>query len=253
MLIYPTVNGLEMYSTRQTDVRTETDTELLSELSQGKVDTVRQNISAVQKELSDKQAESQKQAEKKELLDKLDKGELSYRNLFKSVYIMGDSLMDGLLVYDILNSNNLITQVSASLYHLNDNIGKITRINPEILILHYGLNHVEDVPQQPERFIKLYTKLVAELKEKLPGTRIIISGIFPVDADKARAKRYGRIGDYNKAIEEMCSQLGVEYLDNTPAFTDAKAYYSGDGIHLRGDFYEKCWLRHIVAEKEIYR
>ena len=41
-----------------------------------------------------------------------------------------------------------------------DNIVKITRINHEILILHYGLNHVEDVPQQPERFIKLYTKLV---------------------------------------------------------------------------------------------
>ena len=253
MLIYPTVNGLEMYSSRQTDVRTETDTELLSELSQGKVDTVRQNISAVQKELSDKQAESQKQAEKKELLDKLDKCELSYRNLFKNVYIMGDSLMDGLQVYDVLNSNNLITQVSASLYHLNDNIDKIVRINPEILILHYGLNHVEDVPQQPARFIRLYTKLVAELKEKLPGTRIIISGIFPVDADKARAKRYGRIDDYNEAIEEMCSQLGVEYLDNTDAFLNAKEYYAGDGIHLSREFYEKCWLRHIVAEKEIYR
>lgn len=253
MLIYPTVNGLEMYSSRQTDIRTETDTELLSELSQGKVENVRQNISAVQKELSDKQAESQKQAEKKELLDKLDKGELSYRNLFKNVYIMGDSLVDGIKVYNILNSNNLITQVSASLFHLNDNVDKMVRMNPEILILHYGLNHVEDVPQQPANFISFYTKIVTGIKAKLHDTRIIISGIFPVDTDKARDKNYKRIDDYNDAIKEMCNELGVEYLDNTAAFSNADAYYEADGIHLKVDFYEKCWFRYIVAEKEIYR
>lgn len=253
MLIYPTVNGLEMYSARQTRVRTETDTGLLSELSEGKVEVARKNISAVQKELSDKQAESQRQAEKKDILDKLDKGELSYRNLFKNVYIMGDSLMNGLEVYNVLNSNNLITQVSASLYHLSDNTSKIVRMNPEILILHYGLNHVENVSVQPGRFISLYTKILTKIKDKLPDTRIIVSGIFPVDTDKARAKRYERIDDYNEAIKEMCNQLGVEYLDNTPAFSNAKEYYAGDGIHLSGDFYEKCWLRHIVAEKEIYR
>jgi lysophospholipase L1-like esterase len=166
---------------------------------------------------------------------------------------MGDSLMNELEIYDILNSNNLITQVSASLYHLNDNVGKISAMNPEILILHYGLNHVENVSNQPARFIKLYTDIVAEINERLPDTRIIVSGIFPVDNEKARAKRFGRINDYNEAIIEMCSQLGVEYLDNTDAFLNAKEYYAGDGIHLSREFYEKCWLRHIVAEKEIYR
>lgn len=253
MLIYPMINGLEMFSSRQTDVRTETDTELLSELSEGRVETVRQNITAVQKELSDKQAESQKQAKKKEILEKLDKGELSYRNLFKDVYIMGDSLMNGLEVYDVLNSNNLITQVSASLYHLNDNIDKMVGMKPEILIIHYGLNHVEDAPQQPANFISLYGRIVAKIKESLPDTRIIVSGIFPVDTDKARDKHYKRIDAYNDAIEEMCNQLGVEYLDNTAAFRNAEEYYAGDGIHLNGDFYQERWLRHIVAEKEIYR
>lgn len=249
LLIYPTVNGLEMYASRRSGVETETDTQFLSSLSEGKTEEVRQNISRVQNQL----ASEQEQFEKKEILDKLDKGKLTYRNLFKNVYIMGDSLMNGLEAYNILNNNNLITQVSASLYHLNDNVDKMAQMSPEILILHYGLNHIENVSHQPARFIKFYSEIITELKEKLPGTRIIVSGIFPVDTEKARAKRFGRIDEYNQALEEMCSQLGVEFLDNTAAFVDAEEYYAGDGIHLSRDFYENCWLRHIVSEKEIYK
>ena len=271
MLIYPTVNALKMHSpTDGSDVKAVTDTRILSSLSQGKVENVRQNISEANQEADyteqkkpdpekpdqdqhkdDQQTQPPSHTE--EILSKLDNGELSYRNVFKNVCIVGDSLMNGLETYNILNSNNLITQVSASLYHLNDNIDKIVRMNPEIVILHYGLNHLDTGSHQPAKFIKFYTEIITELKEKLPATRIIVSGIFPVDTDKARASRFGRIDNYNKAIEDMCSQLSVEFLDNSIAFADAKEYYASDGIHLSKDFYENCWLRSIVAEKEIYK
>ena len=266
MLIYPTVNALKMYSpAKDSDVKSVTDTRILSSLSQGKVENVRQNIYEANQEADYTEQEqtnqeqhkdeqqNQPQTQTNEILSKLDSGELSYRNVFRNVCIVGDSLMNGLETYNILNSNNLITQVSASLYHLNDNIDKIVSMNPEILILHYGLNNLDTGSYQPAKFIKFYTEILTELKEKLPATRIIVSGIFPVDTDKARASRFGRIDDYNKAIEDMCSQLSVEFLDNTPAFSEAKEYYASDGIHLSKDFYEKCWLRTIVAEKEIYK
>lgn len=252
LLIYPTANGFKIYVSRQPDIKTETDTELLSSLSDGKVENVRQNISEAQKELECEQEQNQ-QPPGNEILDELDNGELTFRKLFKNVYIMGDSLMNGLETYNILNGNNLITQVSASLYHLKDNISKIVRMNPEILILHYGLNNLEAGSHQPAKFIKFYTEIITELKEKLPDTRIIVSSIFPVDKSKAGASRFERIDDYNNAMKEMCSQLSVEYLDNTPVFTQAEKYYATDGIHLSREFYEKYWLRSIVTEKEIYK
>ena len=64
-------------------------------------------------------------AEIKNVLKKLDEGKTTYRKIFKDVYIVGDSLMNGLECYNILNSNRLITQVSASLYHLSGNVNKI--------------------------------------------------------------------------------------------------------------------------------
>jgi len=252
MLIYPAVNAFEIYSSRS-DTRTATDTDILSQLSQGKVEKVRQNIAKVQQELASQSQQNQQQTQKQEILDKLEKGEITYRSLFRNVYIMGDSLMNGLETYNILNGNNLITQVSASLYHLKDNISKIVRMNPEILILHYGLNNLESGSHQPAKFIKFYTEIITELKEKLPDTRIIVSSIFPVDKSKAGASRFERIDDYNNAMKEMCSQLSVEYLDNTPVFTQAEKYYATDGIHLSREFYEKYWLRSIVTEKEIYK
>lgn len=264
MLIYPAANALEIYSSaRNSSVKTETDAEILFSLSQGKVENVRQNISQVRNQLDslkqenqqDEQSDSnEKQKSQTEIiLEQLDNGEITYRNLFKDVCIAGDSLMNGLENYNILNNNNLITQVSASLYHLNDNIGKIADMNPEIIILHYGLNNLENGSYQPAKFIKFYTEIITELKERLPSTRIIVSSIFPVDSTKARASRFKRIDDYNKALEEMCEQLSVEFLDNSTAFADAEGYYASDGIHLSRAFYEDYWLRSIVSEKEIYK
>ena len=77
-----------------------------------------------------------------QILKNLDSGKTTYRKVFKNVYIVGDSLMNGLEAYNILNSNHLITQVSASLYHLDGNVRKIIKINPPVLILHYGVNMI---------------------------------------------------------------------------------------------------------------
>lgn len=259
MLIYPAVNAFEMYSSsKATPMKTGTDTGILLSLSQGKIENVRQNISKVHQQSDNPQDEQQIpddgiQNQKNETLEKLESGELTYRSIFKNVCIAGDSLMNGLEAYNILNSNNLITQVSASLYHLSDNADKIIRMNPEIIILHYGLNNLDNGSHQPQKFISFYSEIITQLKEKLPETRIIVSSIFPVDTSKAHGSRFGRINEYNSAIEEMCCQLSVEFLDNSTVFVDAKDCYASDGIHLSRAFYEDYWLKSIVAEREIYK
>ncbi len=187
----------------------------------------------------------------KKILKDLKDGKTTYRKVFRNVYIVGDSLMNGLEAYNILNSNHLITQVSASLYHLDGNVNRIIRMNPPVIILHYGVNMIATGDRYLNNFISMYTRIIKELKKALPDTRIIISGIFPVDRSVASAKRFGRIGAYNKALEKMCKDLEVEYLNSASVLKAHPECYGGDGIHLSRAFYEKYWLRFLIKELEI--
>ena len=187
----------------------------------------------------------------RDTLKNLDKGKTTYRKVFRNVYIVGDSLMDGLEAYNILNSNHLITQVSASLYHLNDNVKKIIKINPPVLILHYGVNMIATEKKHLNNYISMYTNIIEKLQSSLPDTRIIVSGIFPVDRDIAKAKRFGMIDEYNKNLRAMCKKLDVEYMDSSSVLKAHPECYGSDGIHLSKAFYEKYWLRFIIKEMEI--
>ena len=186
-----------------------------------------------------------------QILKNLDSGKTTYRKVFKNVYIVGDSLMNGLEAYNILNSNHLITQVSASLYHLDGNVRKIIKINPPVLILHYGVNMIATDKKYLNNYIAMYTDIIEELQAALPDTRIIVSGIFPVDRDIAKAKRFGKIDEYNKSLKEMCRKLKVEYMDSSSVLKAHPECYGSDGIHLSKAFYEKYWLRFIIKEMVI--
>lgn len=185
-------------------------------------------------------------------IKEIKKGTKTYRKVFKNVYFVGDSLMNGLEIYNILNSKKLITQVSASLYHLSDNMEKIIKLRPPVLILHYGINMLSTEKVLLDNFINMYSKLIKQLKKELPDCRIIVSLIFPVDRSVAKAVRFGKINTYNKRLIKMCKSLEVEYLDSRPAFEKGKKYYGSDGIHLAKAFYEKHWLKFIMREKGIY-
>lgn len=185
-------------------------------------------------------------------IKQIEKGKLSYRKVFSRVYIAGDSLMEGLEAYGILNSSHLFTKVSASLYHLEEVMPKLISIKPPVLILHYGLNMIGDQQYHVDSFINQYTKDLKTLKKKLPDTRIIVSLLFPVDTSVATAKRFKYVSRYNKRLIGMCKELKAEYLDSSPVFKGHNEFYGADGIHLSAAFYSKYWLKYIMKEMEIY-
>ena len=186
-----------------------------------------------------------------ETLDGLKKGQTTLRKVFTSTYFVGDSLMNGLEVYGILNPDRLVTQVSASLYHLSSNINKIISANPRVIILHYGINMISTEKSDRDSFINQYTSLIKQLKKALPDSRIIVSGLFPVVRTVATDARFGQVGAYNKALVAMCESLGVEFLDSTEMMKSCTDYYGGDGIHLSAGFYSDKWLPFIVESKGI--
>ena len=248
--VYPIFNimGLSQSTVKQADTDLSKGNEIINSLSGYDVKQAQKNVQTAENIRNDKFGNYLKV---ESVLSNLEKGTTTYRKVFKNVYIVGDSLMDGLEAYGILNSNNLITQVSASLYHLSGNVKKIIRMNPPVLILHYGVNMISVEKKHLSNYINMYTDIVKQLKGALPDTRIIISGIFPVDRDIAKAKRFGMIGEYNKNLKAMCDKLDVEYMDSSSVLKAHPECYGSDGIHLSKAFYEKYWLRFIIKEMGI--
>lgn len=186
-----------------------------------------------------------------EILYKLDNGKTTYKKVLKNVYFMGDSLVNGLESYGILNEKRVYSKVSASLYHLKENYKKIIKKEPQVIVLHYGLNTLGYNDEALDGYIKEYSKYIKKFKKKLPETRIIVSSIFPVDRKIAKDKLFGRIKSYNKAMKKMCKELDVDYLNNNPLFKEIDYCYGRDGIHLPEFFYRDHWLKYLIKEMEI--
>lgn len=228
----------------------ETTCSIIESLESRDVKKQQKQIDKIKKEMQ-KESEAQQAAENlQQAIEELDSGKLSFIKAFRNVYIAGDSLVHGLKEYGIINSSHLITQVSASLYHLESNYSKIVGLNPPVLILHYGLNMAEDSQSRRDAFINQYSKIINRFKKDLPDTRIIISQIFPLKKGADTSVTNDSIKKYNKEIAKMCKRLGVETLDSTPVFK-MEDHYAYDGIHQSAAFY-RLWLKFIMTDKEIY-
>lgn len=248
--VYPFFNivGLSRNDAESPDEGVKIDSSVIENLSGFDVKKAESNVREAEKKRKDPAGNAEKV---KKVLNDLNQGKTTYRKVFRDVYIVGDSLMNGLEAYGILNSNHLITQVSASLYHLDGNVKRIVKMNPPVLVLHYGINMIAVGNKYLNNFISMYTRIIKELKKSLPDTRIIVSGLFPVDRDIAASRRFGEIGKYNKALEKMCRELEVEYLNSASVLKAHPECYGSDGIHLSKAFYDKYWLRFLIKELEI--
>lgn len=223
----------------------------LEQLDAISVDEAQKSIDEIEKKRLEKDRNKDKKKNIQKVIKQVDKGDKSLSQVFKNVWFVGDSLMNGLEAYGILNSNHIISQVSASLYHLEENYDKIVQARPPVLVLHYGINMISAQDVHLNNFIKKYTSIVERLKKDLPGTRIIISLLFPVDRSLAKAERFGAVSKWNKALVKMCKSEKVEYLDSSPVLNAHKECYAKDGIHQSKAFYI-YWLKFIMLEKGIY-
>lgn len=226
--------------------------ELLSSFKASAVEKkIREAEEARRKEIERRLSEEYKKLRIEETLANIKSGKTSLRKVFANTCFVGDSLINGLEIYNIINPDKIISQVSARFSHLEENLDKIIAINPKNLILHYGINMLWPDDTGLGWFIEDYTELVVRLKKELPHTRIIISGIFPVNEEKASDEIFERIPAHNAAIKKMCKDVGVEYLDSESLVLDSKEYFGSDGIHFSSGFYSQKWLPFIVESKGI--
>lgn len=176
----------------------------------------------------------------------------NYKYAFKDVLISGDSMVEAISEYSILNSANIIAKVGAGIPYLNDNIGAIVSANPKILILHFGENQI-GTTAQASSLINQYKKVIKTIQSKLPSTKICIDGMFPVEPVAYKHNSYLKnIDYYNNALKKMSDDVGVKFIDYTSLWKSfTKDYYDGDGMHPKYSFYTEQYLPYIAQEAGI--
>lgn len=250
IIAIPATNGVSLILLSEQNENTSEYEPAFLDISSKKVSEVEKYITGLLEKRAKEEEEKRLQLEREEkfrlFLEGIKNGDLTYRKVLSDMLIVGDSLMEGLNTYRVLNSSNMISMVSASLYHLEGNVGKIIANNPKILVTHYGINNLVDTEGYLNSFILQYERIIVKLKNSLPDTKIYISGIFNVSPSVAR--RYSAIEKYNSRLREMCEKLEVTYLDNSSCLPGDGKFYGSDGIHVSKGFYTDVWLPHLYYE-----
>lgn len=114
----------------------------------------------------------------------------------------------------------------------------IARKTPEIVVITLGVNGISYM--QEEYFLSVYKKLVGQIQDASPDTKIILQSIFPIAANYEKQKSINneKITAANEWIKDVAEDTGVRYLDTNSVLAVGENGYlpsewqNGDGLHL---------------------
>lgn len=185
--------------------------------------------------------------QKMEDSDKATAEELANRTekeIFVNSVVMGDSITQGFVDYDILDSSSVIAQIGVHLTELSDAMNTVEAMNPQAIFLAYGMNDVLATNGDASVFKEQYAAIIDELQKKLPNSRVFVNAIFPVQESEIQNEPdYKNLDQYNAAIKELCDERQISFIDNSDIAT--ADYYEPDGVHLKESFYP-IWAKRMA-------
>ncbi len=168
----------------------------------------------------------------------------SLKEIFGSAVVMGDSISEGFIEFDILNTSSVISKIGVELDELDEQVEQLVKVNPQVVFLTFGANDILATNGDEKAYIEQYKALIEEIQTKLPETKIFINSIFPVQKWRVEEEPlFEHIDAYNQALREMCDKLQIAYVDNTELVSER--YYESDGMHFKSDFYP-IWARRMA-------
>ncbi len=164
---------------------------------------------------------------------------------FGNSVILGDSIVEGLVDYRLLNPTQAISARGRRSDNCADDIKKAAALSPKRVILHYGMNDLEYCGGNEKLFIDHYQNVIKQVKQLMPKSKIYIHAILPVDNTAiARVSAYAKWRQFNQALAKLCQKEGITFIDSG-FLLKTKADYEADGVHPKYAFYEK-WLPYLL-------
>lgn len=178
----------------------------------------------------------------------------SYKSFFKTSVFLGDSITEGLSNHDMLDESNVIGLSGGMALSVFDQVNEIAKRKPDhIFILLGQCDLLWPVVDHPIAYsMSQYSKLIKELKAKVPAAQIAVLSVTPVTADAEKEEpRYKHINEYNQALKKLAANEKVKYIDLSPLFEKKNSdQYDSDGIHFKPTFYKK-WLEYMKGQIKI--
>ncbi len=181
---------------------------------------------------------------------------------FDDAVFLGDSLTNGIKVYDVMSNTTVISSTGISLENIFSKavvkqedgsyatmleaLGKTT---PAKIYIMMGAN---SIGWDKETFLKYYARLLDAVAEQHPESILYVQSILPVTAKKeAEAPVFSnaRIDEYNLALLALTQQKGMQFLYVAEAFKDETGALPDeaspkDGIHFGRSYYMK-WFDYL--------
>ncbi|MGG7177269.1 GDSL-type esterase/lipase family protein [Clostridium paraputrificum] len=179
-------------------------------------------------------------------------GGKNYSKYYKDTIFMGDSIMEALSEFDVINDYNVLSTKGDTVVKATSKVDKLKNLNPKNIVLLYGMNDViefdGEIPGKNEDMFKeKYTELLNKIKEALPSANIYIMSPLPVLDNAVKTNKRltnNNLDKFKVKVEETAVETGSIYVDISGLVKGKEILYEGDGIHLKYDFYT-IWLDYL--------
>lgn len=169
----------------------------------------------------------------------------SLRRRLGSAVIVGDSVAEGFLDYEFLETDSVIAEKGLRADSAAEEIRKALDLSPTQLFLSIGLNDLEYCRGDSERFARSYRQRILEIREEYPNLPIYINGILPILPEAVEEKaELGQVDAFNESLKQMCEELEITFIDSSDLLEGKEEWYQKDAIHLKSQFYP-LWLNRM--------
>ena len=127
---------------------------------------------------------------------------------------------------------------------------------PSKIFINIGTNDIGDAsrtfPEVLEHMLTNYEKILTQIKERLPETKVYLMAYYPVnETEKLPAGEWGKylfvnrnnqnLPTVNAEVEKLAAKFGYEFINVNAGLTDEtgklKKEYTVEGIHMYGNAY----------------
>ncbi len=171
---------------------------------------------------------------------------IRYQRMFSSSVILGDSVTEGLTVYNWLTEATVFAQVGGSVVYGEETFQKAASTYPKYAFFAFGMNDMGNYSGDAAGFIEKYNKLLQDFLKTSPKTRILVNSISTPTADAIKDNSsIAPYNEFNEAIKQMCKDNNYTYIDIADILPSNPELYAGDGIHADPSYYP-IWMDRMI-------
>lgn len=176
---------------------------------------------------------------------------LKLNERFTGSVVVGDSLTEGLVAYKILGNDKVVYKRGVSIKNTLPLLQTAVGLNPSNVFMAFGMNDIEAYQADIASFIQTYKEKIEYVRQNLPNAKIFVNNIQPA-TEKVVKKRmdFSRVPQYNEALENMCEELAITFIDNQSILEEHPEFYAQDGIHVSISYYP-LWLENMAKKAGI--